>query len=437
MENLNEARFYDGVNLEFEKTRLEDVLIEKRPAKDKEGKDIKDSFEYDIYIQFNNEDVKIATIDNERNINPNEELLDNEGYSDEDKESLGNMLNLLGLEKGKVDLNRLKEKLQDPKTMEQIKKRREQNKKEARENKENDKQEEKQDEEKEDSEKEAIAKQYNVSSKDVVHISTQGKKLTENESFSDLVKWAEGRKDVYVIADKKGNIQTVLSKNSNNEFEEVKQEMQHVHGNTPSVDIHLIGNDRIKTVKPLQIYQIDSKQAFATIRNNWGELETIYCRKEAGKEEYFGEKVPEEKSGKNQRQLGFDERSMMDSKNSSSSDLSKKHDELKKAMDYEEREVPTSEKGVQVDEINGNARQNRETVIAEIVEDLMKRDGVIDKLTVPPNYYENKAEKILRAMDENPDLKYERAVKDVEEQQKGDRDEGGRQPGEKNNRRGE
>src|SRR5699024_8589083 len=96
-------------------------------------------------------------------------------------------------------------------------------------------------------------------------------------------------------------------------------------------------------------------------------------------------------------------------------------DEFKKAQDLQERGVPSREKGVQVYEIDGNSRQNREVVKEEIVADLMKRDGIVDKLTVPPGYYENKAEKVLRLLEQNQEINYEQAVEQIERQ--GEREE--------------
>lgn len=104
----------------------------------------------------------------------------------------------------------------------------------------------------------------------------------------------------------------------------------------------------------------------------------------------------------------------MDPKNTSSRDLADKEDELLKAQDLEDRGVPSKEKGIQTYEINGNTDQNREVAKEDIVEDLMKRDGIIDKLTVPPGYYENKAEKVLQLIENNKDIIYEQAVKQVE-----------------------
>ena len=158
----------------------------------------------------------------------------------------------------------------------------------------------------------------------------------------------------------------------------------------------------------------------AVVKNEWGEPETLYCRKQEGKQKYWGTVVPE-LSNKNVRQLGFDERSFMSEKNTSGMDLSKKENELDKAQDLNDRGVPSKEEGVQVYEIDGNARQNAATRKEEVVNDLMRRDGIVDKLTVPPGFYENKADKVLALLEQNKDMQYEEAIEKVENS--GQRDE--------------
>lgn len=111
----------------------------------------------------------------------------------------------------------------------------------------------------------------------------------------------------------------------------------------------------------------------------------------------------------------------MSEKNTSGMDLSKKENELDKAQDLNDRGVPSKEEGVQVYEIDGNARQNAATRKEEVVNDLMRRDGIVDKLTVPPGFYENKADKVLALLEQNKDMQYEEAIEKVENS--GQRDE--------------
>ena len=51
----------------------------------------------------------------------------------------------------------------------------------------------------------------------------------------------------------------------------------------------------------------------------------------------------------------------------------------------------------------------------------MRRDGIVDKLTVPPGFYENKADKVLALLEQNKDMQYEEAIEKVENS--GQRDE--------------
>ena len=452
-EELKESKkYYKKYGLELNRIIIgEEVLIEEISTKDKEVNQL----EYNLYIKLptRNEYVNLAKIEKDGTFSLNEEILESEEYTDEEKKMLGDMLNLLGFEQGENDLSKIQEQLKEieAKTREEIEQELDKDRQkddeikddnEEEQEKEEDENDDKQEKDiNDDKQKEEIAKKYNVNSKDVVHLNTGYKKLTEDRTLSGLAKWAKGKKDVYVVADKKGKIQAVLERKGN-EFEEVEHNMQQIHGNVPSVEIHLINNNKIETVKPLKIYEIDSNQAFATIRNSWGELETIYCRKQEGREEYFGEKVPE-MSGKNVKQQNFDERSFMDTKNNSGIDLARKADELNIAKDHDDRGIPSKEKGVQVEEINGNNEQNRIKEKENIEEDLYKRLGIDEKMkaNLMPGqlkYLEEKisdqAEKIQELMQDDLDITYEQAVEKIEQQEK-TREEGGITPGENNKRR--
>lgn len=408
-----QEKYYENVKLELEKIVLSNVtLAEKHIQREEKGKEI---VTYDIYIKFKEEDVVIASIDENGKLIPNEALLKDEKYTLEEQRKLGDMINLLGLQKEEVDLQKLQEQLRkiEAKTKEELKKDETEEEKDEETNK-DDKEKEGNEEvdKEEESEKQEVAKQYKVNTKDVVHLNTKGEKITEDKDFAGLVKWAEGREDIYIIANRYGEIDKVVEK-KDGKFSEIEADLPKVHGNNPNITIQRIGKDKITEEKPLKIHQLDSRTALATVRNEWGELETLYCRKQEGEQKYWGSVIPEN-AGKNVRQLEYKERSFMDPKNTSSRDLADKEDELLKAQDLEDRGVPSKEKGIQTYEINGNTDQNREVAKEDIVEDLMKRDGIIDKLTVPPGYYENKAEKVLQLIENNKDIIYEQAVKQVE-----------------------
>lgn len=414
-QELIEEKYYENVKIELEKILLDNVTIAENHIKVTEKEESKEIVTYDVYIKFNGENIRIATIDEKGRLTPNEALLQEEKYKEEDKKKIGDMLNLLGLQKDEINMDKLQEQLKniEAKTKEEIEESEREEEKDEETNKDDKEKEDNEEVDKEEeSEKQEVAKQYKVNTKDVVHLKTKGEKITEDKDFAGLVKWAEGREDIYIIANRYGEIDKVVEK-KDGKFSEIEADLPKVHGNNPNITIQRIGKDKITEEKPLKIHQLDSRTALATVRNEWGELETLYCRKQEGEQKYWGSVIPEN-AGKNVRQLEYKERSFMDPKNTSSMDLADKEDELLKAQDLEDRGVPSKEKGIKTYKINGNTDQNREVTKKDIVEDLMKRDGIIDELTVPPGYYENKAEKVLQLIENNKDIIYEQAVKQVE-----------------------
>lgn len=154
-QELKKDKYYEDVVLprktkEKNDSILSNTLIEEKKYEDENGKT---NVEYGVYIKFNGEDVLIANINEKGKLEPNMELLNDDKYSDEDKKKLGDMLNLLGLEKDNVDIEKLQEQLKEiePKTKEEIEQEREMQKE-----KDNikDEEQEQTDEEKEDDEKE-------------------------------------------------------------------------------------------------------------------------------------------------------------------------------------------------------------------------------------------------------------------------------------------
>jgi len=113
-ENLEDNKYYENVNLEFEKVALANALVEEKHRRElDEENNEKETTEYSVYIKFKGENVKIATISEDGKLTPNKALLEDEKFSDEDKAALGDMLNTLGLEQGKVDINKLQDKLKE------------------------------------------------------------------------------------------------------------------------------------------------------------------------------------------------------------------------------------------------------------------------------------------------------------------------------------
>ena len=427
-EQKQAEKYYENVSLELSKIVLNNVTIgERHEQKQTESGDVEEVVTYEVYIDFKGESVLIATIDEGGNLTPNESILQDEKYDDEDRKKLGDMLNLLGLEKDEVNMEKLQEQLKtiDAKTKEELEQEKgettEKMGKTVKDDNEGEENEGEREEKTEDKGKEKIAKKYNLNAKQVIHVDLNNEKITEDETFAGLVNWADGQEEMYVIpGEDEYTWKTIGRKKGEKEFTEVEGANKQIHGRNPDITIQKIDNDKITEIRPLAMYEIDSDTAIAIIRNEYGESEQLYCRRQAGEQKYWGTVIPEA-SKKNVRQLEFDARSFMSSKNTSGLDLERKEDEFKKAQDLQERGVPSREKGVQVYEIDGNSRQNREVVKEEIVADLMKRDGIVDKLTVPPGYYENKAEKVLRLLEQNCDINYEQAVEQIERQ--GEREE--------------
>ena len=423
-EQKQEEKYYENVSLELSKIVLNNVTIgERHEQKQTESGDVEEVVTYEVYIDFKGESVLIATIDEGGNLTPNESILQDEKYNDEDRKKLGDMLNLLGLEKDEVNMEKLQEQLKtiDAKTKEELEQEKGEKTEEIEETAKDDNEGEEKQEEQEEKDKEKIAKKYKLNTNQIIHVDLENEKITEDETFSDLVKWADGQKEIYVIpGEDEYTWKTIGRKEGEEEFTEIKAAHKQIHGKNPNITIQKIDNEKITEVRPLAMYEVDNDTAIAIVRNEHGEPEQLYCRRQEGEQKYWGTVIPEA-SKKNVRQLEFDVRSFMSTKNTSGLDLEKKEDELKKARDLSERGVPSKEEGVQIYEIDGNSRQNREEVKEEIVDDLMQRDGIVDKLTVPPGYYENKAEKVLGLLEQNQEINYEQAVEQIDKQ--GEREE--------------
>lgn len=275
----------------------------------------------------------------------------------------------------------------------------------------------------EDEAKEEFARRHNVSGNQVIHISNR--KITEYDKFKDLAKWAKEYDDIYVLPGKDEYSWETIGINKNGEEETIESKQQ--KGRNPDVTIKRVDGEEITEVRPIAMYEIDSRQSYAIVRDSAGKTEMLYCRQQEGDgKAYWGIEVPEAE-GKNVLQKSKEERDFMDSRNNSSHDLSRKAEELEKGVSLEKRGIPSKKgKGVQVEEIQGTANQNRMMRKEDIIDDLLKRDGIIDRAKAMPGLYEHKAEKVLRLMESDKDITYEQAVERVE---KSGREQGGRTPG--------
>lgn len=278
-----------------------------------------------------------------------------------------------------------------------------------------------------DEKKEEIAKKYNLNTNQVIHIS-KDEKITEDERFHGLVNWAKDRDDVYVIQGEDPYSYKFIGE-QDGKYEEIEAGTNKViGGKNPDVTIKRIDGEQITEVKPLAMYEIDSETSIAIVKNEHGEPEALYCRQQEGNEkEYWGSVIPEA-AGKNVLQQEPKVRDFIDHKYNSGLDLANKADALTRQEELEKRGLPSEKEGVQIKEIEGNNEQSISLNIEDIAEDLMKRDGIVDRATMPPGYYENKAQKVLKMMEGNKNITYEQAVEEIENQ--GQREQGGRTQGE-------
>lgn len=306
--------------------------------------------------------------------------------------------------------------------------------------------EEKPDLEDDKEDREEIAEEYNVSSKDVIHIKRDDPdKVTEHENFASAAKFDKKYKDIYMIRGKDPYSWKTIGKDKDGKKEEIKNEQnRQIDGKNPDITIKKVSGEKIEEIKPLAVYKIDSLTAYAVTRDEHGQTELVYCRQEAGdKKNYWGIKVPEAER-KNTIQESADAREFLDRRNNSSQDLADKAEAFEKADDLDKRGVPSKEKGVQTYEIEGNERQNREVAKEEIKEDLYERLGIKEKMKgAMPGYLDyiekkldQKAERIMQLLEDDDSITYEEAVSRVEKEF-GEKEPGGKTPDEGTRKRAE
>lgn len=293
--------------------------------------------------------------------------------------------------------------------------------------------EEKPDLEDDKEDREEIAEEYNVSSKDVIHIKRDDPdKVTEHENFASAAKFDKKYKEIYMIRGKDPYSWKTIGKDKDGKKEEIKNEQnRQIDGKNPDITIKKVSGEKIEEIKPLAIFKIDSQTAYAIAIDEHGQSEFLYCRQQAGdKKNYWGIKVPEAER-KNTIQESADAREFLDRRNNSSQDLADKAEAFEKADNLDKRGVPSKEKGVQTYEIEGNERQNREVAKEEIKEDLYERLGIKEKMKgAMPGYLDyiekklnQKAERIMQLLEEDDSITYEEAVSRVE------KEFGGKEPG--------
>lgn len=306
--------------------------------------------------------------------------------------------------------------------------------------------EEKPDLEDDKEDREEIAEEYNVSSKDVIHVKRDDPdKVTEHENFASAAKFDKKYKDIYMLREKDPYTWKAIGKDKDGKKEEIKNEQnKQTGGRNPDITIKKVSGEKIEEIKPLAIFKIDSQTAYAVAIDEHGQSEFLYCRQQAGdKKNYWGIKVPEAER-KNTIQESADAREFLDRRNNSSQDLADKAEAFEKADNLDKRGVPSKEKGVQTYEIEGNERQNREVAKEEIKEDLYERLGIKEKMKgAMPGYLDyiekkldQKAERIMQLLEDDDSITYEEAVSRVEKEF-GEKEPGGKTPDEGTKKRAE
>lgn len=120
---------YKRVNLEFKMSKgiLPANIREESKTEISEQGEEENIVEFGVYIPFTRENgeveyVKIATIDAEGTFHKNREILNDNKYTDEEKEALEKIIDSIGLDHDEVDLNKMQEQLEkaEAKTKEEL-----------------------------------------------------------------------------------------------------------------------------------------------------------------------------------------------------------------------------------------------------------------------------------------------------------------------------
>ena len=165
---IKERKEYKLDSLKLKNVILDKVTIEKIIKDDPDS--LIDIQEYNIFIKFNKKDVKIATIRPDGTIEPNRDLLEDEQFTEDEKRNLGDMLNLLGLEQGKINLDKLQEKLEENEKQQEKGKTEKKSKEAEKEEKEKEEEQEELGDKEREQEEKTIAKRKNISEKNICKI---------------------------------------------------------------------------------------------------------------------------------------------------------------------------------------------------------------------------------------------------------------------------
>lgn len=357
-EELKETnKYYENVKLELSKIRLENIIIEeKRKQENIKDSEVNETIEYGILINFKGENIKIATINGEGILEPNKDILNNEDkkYTDEELDALGDMLNRLGLEQDKIDINKLQEKLKEleAKTKEDLEKeakeREEDSIKDGNEDKEQDDEEEKEEDDIQDLEKEGeeevLAKKKGVKPSNVCKIRRDSQFF---KNYPNIPKTA------YFYLDSKDRIHAEYIDENGQEqelpgFNEIKDKPEVTRLGNDGQDVKEEAPYRVMTAEGLVDRNNNTQDIrIAMYKDQYGELkiETIHQGKNG---KWEGKNIDVKGKERNTARMN----NLIDEKNRTPQTgvLAKRQDELK--------ESGYSQDGLSLDEFSKNRKIN-------------------------------------------------------------------------------
>ena len=187
----------------------------------------------------------IATIDENKEFSYNINGLENVKQKLEDKKNPVAKYEDLGL----PDIEYLKE-LEKEKQKEDGEQEKENPDDEEKDENEKD-EEEKPDLEDDKEDREEIAEEYNISSKDVIHVKRDDPdKVTEDENFASAAKFDKKYKDIYMLREKDPYTWKAIGKDKDGKKEEIENEQnKQTGGRNPDITIKKVSGEKIEEIK--------------------------------------------------------------------------------------------------------------------------------------------------------------------------------------------
>lgn len=280
----------------------------------------------------------------------------------------------------------------------------------------------------ESKEKEQISKEYRIPLGQIVHFMPHSKNITKDENLAELSYVFDGYDEVLSFPETENTQKFVGIKNGKQE--EIAYDDKQIWGKNPNVKIKLIGEEQILTdVKILSIYELNENgDAMAFVRNEHGEIDALYCRPEVGDpRSYLASKIPEA-SVKNVEQKPPEIREAISRKYNSPRDLNKLADRIEEQEQLEKQGLESGKQGAELNEIKDKDKMHENNI--NIIIERLNENGIKDE---PHGKCQYLAEKVLDKMKKDG-KKIEDAIEEVINE--GQKEPGGRTPGDRRTRRG-